>query len=270
MVLVVRDVRGPWPGSVQRDTTSDGMLALGHSRSGLSVSSCSSRRPRTPGFQSGNAGSNPARDTSSRSPRRAHASRAETGRNDWAAPEPVTGWNVCFVNSVASLRACRRERARQPCASPQGLAHARARSAGLSSRKPRVRLPHEAPDQFAEIAQQVERRVEAACVGGSKPSLGTSNQNLVSSAGFRAPVYEAGGRTFESCTRCQTRSPIAQLAERLAVNQEDRGSKPRRGAILFSVWRSRQRACFGNTRPQVRNLPPRPSCTLHFNLPHSS
>ena len=29
-------------------------------------------------------GSNP-------SPRRAHASRVETGRNDWAAPEPVTG-----------------------------------------------------------------------------------------------------------------------------------------------------------------------------------
>ena len=39
--------------------------------------------------------------------------------------------------------------------------------------RPRVRLPHEAPDQFAEIAQQVERRVEGACVGGSKPSLGT-------------------------------------------------------------------------------------------------
>lgn len=27
-----------------------------------------------------------------RSPRRAHASRVEIGRNDWAAPEPVTGW----------------------------------------------------------------------------------------------------------------------------------------------------------------------------------
>jgi hypothetical protein len=35
MVLVVRDVRDPWPGHVQRDTTSDGMLAFGHSRSGL-------------------------------------------------------------------------------------------------------------------------------------------------------------------------------------------------------------------------------------------
>jgi hypothetical protein len=74
---------------VQRDTTSDGMLAFGHSRSGVS---CSSSWPRTPLFQGGHAGSNPARDTSSRSLCRAHASRAETGRNDWAAPEPVTGW----------------------------------------------------------------------------------------------------------------------------------------------------------------------------------
>ena len=145
------------------------------------------------------------------------------------------------------------------------------------------------------------------------------DQNLVSSAGFRAPVYEAGGRTFESCTRChpcrasstgraaaskaegsrfdpvvrcqtsrrsqvaegtwlqarrrkpasvrigpsspslvgsvdravgfypmgrpfesvtrhQIISPVAQLAERLAVNQEVRRSRPRRGArfsLLF-------------------------------------
>lgn len=106
MVLVVRDVRGPWPDHVQRDTTSDGMLAFGHSRSGLPDSSCSSSWLRTPGFQSGYAGSNPARDTSARSPRRAHASRAETGRNDWAAPEPVTGWNVRFVNSAARVPAC--------------------------------------------------------------------------------------------------------------------------------------------------------------------
>lgn len=41
-----------------------------------------------------------------RSPRRAHASRVEIGRDDWAAPEPVTGWNVCFVNSVARVPAC--------------------------------------------------------------------------------------------------------------------------------------------------------------------
>ena len=47
---------------------------------------------RTPLFQGGDAGSNPARDARTRSPRRAHASRVEIGRNDRAAPEPVTGW----------------------------------------------------------------------------------------------------------------------------------------------------------------------------------
>jgi hypothetical protein len=40
-----------------------------------------------------------------RSPRGAHASGAENGRNDWAAPEPVTGW-MCFVSSVARVPAC--------------------------------------------------------------------------------------------------------------------------------------------------------------------
>ena len=119
MVLVVRDVRDPWPDHVQRDTTSDGTLALGHSRSGTfspwlsrqgshlasgrprvlsgaggapTAMSRSSRRPRTPPFQGGYAGSNPARDARTRNLRRAHASGVETGRNDWAAPEPVTGW----------------------------------------------------------------------------------------------------------------------------------------------------------------------------------
>jgi hypothetical protein len=58
---------------------------------------------------------------------------------------------------------------------------------------------------IAEIAQLVERRVEGACVGGSKPSLGTSNRTSLAQQDSRAPVYEAGGRTFESCTRYQPR-----------------------------------------------------------------
>ena len=66
MVLVVRDVRGPWPGPVQRDTTSDGMLAFGHSRSGI--------------------------DASQQGTLRSERFGVEIGRNDWAAPEPVTGW----------------------------------------------------------------------------------------------------------------------------------------------------------------------------------
>ena len=56
---------------------------------------------RTPLFQGGDAGSNPARDARTRSPRRAHASRVEIGRNDRAAPEPVTGW--IFFGGVAQL-----------------------------------------------------------------------------------------------------------------------------------------------------------------------
>ena len=49
-VLVVRDVRGPWPDTVQRDTTSGGMLALGHSRSGghRGLARCQNREPRGP------------------------------------------------------------------------------------------------------------------------------------------------------------------------------------------------------------------------------
>ena len=93
--------------------------------------------------------------------------------------EPRHFHHVCLVNSAARVPAC--------------LAGSR----GFDSRTRR--------QMIAEIAQQVERRVEGACVGGSKPSLGTSNQNLVSSAGQGAPVYEAGGRTFESCTRYQQR-----------------------------------------------------------------
>ena len=166
---------------------------------------------------------------------------------------------------------------------------------------------------IAEIAQTVERRVEGARVGGSKPSLGTrqvslaqldserrstkpevarstrardtSHAGLAQSAERRPPKPKVRGSTpwpgaqllldvakrpkasgcnpdgesprpFESDRRVHASlaqrtqssrlrtgrsavrigheapviSPIAQTAERLAVNQEVRGSKPRRGA----------------------------------------
>ena len=51
----------------------------------------------------------------------------------------------------------------------------------------------------------------------------------------RAVGFYPMGRPFESITRHQFISLIAQLAERLAVNQEVRGSKPRRGAKLFDL-----------------------------------
>lgn len=65
----------------------------------------------------------------------------------------------------------------------------------------------------AERSEQSDRRVQASLAQRTR------------AAGF----YPAG-RPFESVTRHQFISPIAQMAERLAVNQEVRGSKPRRGA----------------------------------------
>ena len=49
----------------------------------------------------------------------------------------------------------------------------------------------------------------------------------------RAAGFYPAGRPFESVARLQFISPVAQWAERLAVNQEVRGSKPRRGATSF-------------------------------------
>ena len=110
----------PWPGHVQRDTASDGTLARGHSRSGFTTASVaqlaeqppckwqvarsirrrrhqidrsrSSSWPRTPGFQSGYAGSTPARDART-------GTLVELALRGWKsaatigpAPEPVPGW----------------------------------------------------------------------------------------------------------------------------------------------------------------------------------
>ena len=136
----------------------------------------------------------------------------------------------------------------------------------------------------------------AACkAAGASPHPFESDRRVQASLAqrTRAAGFYPAGRPFESVMRRQFISPIAQLAERLAVNQEVRGSKPRRGAIslisrssvaehrldkagvggsfpsagtnltfFLSVWRSRQRACFGNTRPQVRDLPPRPGSSV--------
>jgi hypothetical protein len=67
----------------------------------------------------------------------------------------------------------------------------------------------------AERSEQSDRRVHASLAQRTR------------AAGF----YPAG-RPFESVTRHQITSPVAQLAERLAVNQEVRGSRPRRGATF--------------------------------------
>ena len=74
----------------------------------------------------------------------------------------------------------------------------------------------------------------AACkAAGASPHPLESDRRVQASLAqrTRAAGFYPAGRPFESVTRLQFISPIAQMAERLAVNQEVRGSKPRRGAI---------------------------------------
>jgi hypothetical protein len=117
------------------------------------TTSCSSSRPRTPGFHLGNAGSNPSHDAINRSPPRDDAPRGlQTGRNDWAAPEPVTGTSmrlsICLVNSVVRVPAClvgsRGFESRTGRQTRVSLAQLD-QSAGLRSRRSHVRVVHETP-----------------------------------------------------------------------------------------------------------------------------
>jgi hypothetical protein len=112
----------------------------------------------------------------------------ETGRNDWAAPEPVTG-DLCGGCA--------------PCAI-----------------------------HFAEIAQQVERHVETVRAK-VRLLLSAPVHHLVSSVGFRAPAYEAEGRTFESCTGYQL--GVAQQAARVIWDHEVAGSRP--ATETSFIWR---------------------------------
>ena len=116
---------------------------------------------------------------------------------------------------------------------------------------------HPHPPNLAGLAQLAERRPPKPKVRGSTPWSGArdldvakrpkasgckpdgasphpfeSDRRVQASLAqwTRAAGFYPAGRPFESVTRHQFNSPIAQMAERLAVNQEVRGSKPRRGA----------------------------------------
>ena len=81
----------------------------------------------------------------------------------------------------------------------------------------------------------------AACKAtGASPRPFESDRRVQASLAqrTRAAGFYPAGRPFESVTRLQFISPIAQMAERLAVNQEVRGSKPRRGASFSLILRS--------------------------------
>ena len=75
-------------------------------------------------------------------------------------------------------------------------------------------------------------RAAASKAEGASPRPFESDRRVQASLAqrTRAAGFYPAGRPFESVTRLQFTSPIAQMAERLAVNQEVRGSMPRRGA----------------------------------------
>lgn len=121
------------------------------------------------------------RNEISRSLRRAHASKAEIGRTDWAAPEPVTGWLKGGVAQLVERLFCKQRVAGSnpstppppgvdppPCSvnSAARVPACLAGSRGFESRTGRQII--------AAVAQWEERRFEEPGVGGSRPSCGTS------------------------------------------------------------------------------------------------
>lgn len=104
----------------------------------------------------------------------------------------------CFVNSAVRVPAC--------------LVGSR----GFESRTRRQ-------IKFAEIAQQVERRVESACVGGSKPSLGTRRRTSLAqrdqSAGLRSRRSHVRIVHEVPTNGCVAERPIAAACK--AVSHED-------------------------------------------------
>ena len=94
-----RDVRGPEPAHVQRDTASDGMTRAWTQpkwRSNNNVVFV--QQAKDAGLSSRQRGFESRTRRHQQRSSRADAPRGlQTGRNDWAAPEPVTGWNSLGV-----------------------------------------------------------------------------------------------------------------------------------------------------------------------------
>jgi hypothetical protein len=78
--------------------------------------------------------------------------------------------------------------------------------------------------------------------GGSQPSLGISSKTSLAQMDQRAPVYDTGGRTFESCTRCQQRVCIAKRydtrskAEGSRFDPVVRRQASRRSQVVEGIW----------------------------------
>jgi hypothetical protein len=132
---------------------------------------------------------------------------------------------------------------RSPLSAPDRTSLAQLdQSAGLRSRRSHVRVVHEVPfssrrSQAVEgIWLQTRRREPTSVrIGPSSPRC------LVSSADQSSRLLPGGSAVRIGHEAPSFFSPIAQLAEHLAVNQEVRGSNPRRGANSFSrvaQWQS--------------------------------
>ncbi len=108
----------------------------------------------------------------------------------------------------------------------------------------RVRIPHATPDKGTLFELMLRGWKSAATIGRRRNPYPDEMHCLVSSVGSRAPVYEAGGRTFESCTGRHQRvrgrqadsyaptshAGLAQLAEQRPPKPKVRGSIPWSGA----------------------------------------
>jgi hypothetical protein len=151
--------------------------------------------------------------TPDRSPRRTCASRAEIGRNDRAAPEPVTGrftWgcssdgkSACFASRGSSVR----NRPSPPV--PPGV-----------WQRGRLRLPVK---QFPkDTVVRIHQRPPLIDTAPERPSGLACSVNSVA----RVPACLAGSRGFDSRTGRQITAAVVQQVERRVEGPSVGGSIP--------------------------------------------
>lgn len=242
-VSAVRDVRGQGLDHVQRDTTSDGTLACGHSRS---------EYQRSRSFRGSGHRAIPVTRvriphaiTRHKSLRRACASKAEIGRDDWAAPEPVTGWNT--PRWLSGVRAPVYEtggRTFDPCTRYQDIA--RALVVGRSSR---AELRVVTPPVPVRIRAVNPERMCGRQASLSAPGWGSASPDAL--PGASQPHEEqhasASADAFQSLLRKTNRSQARGWG----------ASPPRRWVASGSVCRRGPCRIVGSSRCRVIKGAPR-------------
>jgi hypothetical protein len=203
-----------------------GGLALGHSRSGSAFLSCSSsgQDARFSTLQRGfDARTKPVNPKSSERSRFA----TQTGRNDWAAPEPVTGTFVLrLVNSVARVPACPAGGRRFDSGTRRQSTRSRA-GTHAARRKPAAtigRLRNPSPEPFVHL--DVARRSKAPdCKsGGANPRRFESDR--------RVPCKRALGGGRSSLAEPRVVGPLISVRLRAATPRRMSSNGPRGGTIM--------------------------------------